>query len=332
MRRTTLLPVLLCATLAIFLGIAPVRVTADDETGKPAPARVAFQCDDAQGQMQILIDGKTVAVYRYGKDVDLPHYFPLYSPSGKPLTIQQTDPYPHHRSLWFADTVQLAGQRKASFYNALYSKDKKDPKAPYRDQIRHVEFVPGKVAGNQGEIGMKLLWVIDQQTPVLDEQRQLRVVALDQGQYLLDMQFTVIAAYGNVQFLSDQAHYAWPYVRMNPEFSVQKGGTMTNSEGGVNQAGTHNKPAYWIDYSNRVGGATEGMAFFLYDHKQPAPLWLTRDYGTFGPRRPNPQNGKPFVLKKGESLKQHVGILVHSGDVKAGQVEERYQQYADGKL
>jgi hypothetical protein len=307
-------------------------LTAAALTAAESAARVELKHNEPRGQLQVLVDGKEAVVYQYGANVDMPHYYPVRSPSGRLLTVQQTEPYPHHRSLWFADTVQLAGQRKASFYNALYSKDKKDPKAPYRDQIRHVEFVPGKVAGNQGEIGMKLLWVIDQQTPVLDEQRQLRVVALDQGQYLLDMQFTVIAAYGNVQFLSDQAHYAWPYVRMNPEFSVQKGGTMTNSEGGVNQAGTHNKRAYWIDYSNKVGGATEGMAFFLYDRSQPAPLWLTRDYGTFGPRRPNPQNGKPFVLKKGESLKQRVGILVHSGDVKAGQVEKHYQQYADGKL
>ena len=39
-----------------------------------------------------------------------------------------------------------------------------------------------------------------------------------------------------------------------------------------------------------------------------------------------------FVLKKGESLKQHVGILVHSGNAKTGRVAERYQQFIAGKF
>jgi len=265
--------------------------------------------------------------------VDLPHFFPVRSPSGKPLTVQQTDPYPHHRSVWFADTVQLAGARKASFYNALYSRaDRKDPKSPLGDQIRQVCFSIGPAKGNQAQVGMKLVWVIDQKTPVLDEDRQMRVVALGEGQYLLDLKFTVSAAYGDVTFLSDAAHYAWPYVRMSPEFSVQKGGTMTNSEGGVNQKETNGKPAHWVDYTNTVGGVTEGLAIFSHLANGYPHLWLTRDYGTFGPRRPDPRNGKPFVLKKGESMSQRVGILVHAGDVQSGRVAERYRQYVEGKL
>jgi hypothetical protein len=39
-----------------------------------------------------------------------------------------------------------------------------------------------------------------------------------------------------------------------------------------------------------------------------------------------------FVLKEGESLQQHVGILVHSADATTGRVAERYQQFIAGKL
>ncbi len=52
----------------------------------------------------------------------------------------------------------------------------------------------------------------------------------------------------------------------------------------------------------------------------------------FGPRRVEARNGKPFTLKQGESLTQHVGILIHSGDVTTGRVKERYRQYSEGKL
>ena len=81
---------------------------------------------------------------------------------------------------------------------------------------------------------------------LLDERRDMRVVALGEGEYFLDITFTLTAAHGDVAFVSDSTHYAWPYIRMNPQFSVQGGGTMTNSEGGVNQKDTHNRVARWI--------------------------------------------------------------------------------------
>jgi len=314
--------------------LAAVQLAAAAEPSRASsPARIAIQRDDDRGELKIVLDGKEALVYQYGKEVDLPHYYPVRSPSGKPLTIQQTEPYPHHRSFWFADTVQLAGQRKASFYNALYScADRKDPKSPFRDRIRNVEIVPGENQGNQAEISMKLVWEIDQKTPVIDEARKMRIVALGGGEYLLDITFTVTASYGDVTFLSDTAHYAWPYVRICPEFSVQKGGAIANSEGGVNQAGTNGKPARWVDYSSTVDGATEGLAIFCPPDGDSPVSWLTRDYGTFGPRRADPQNGKPFTVPKGESLQRRVGILVHSGDVQGGRVAERYAEFVEGKL
>jgi hypothetical protein len=296
-------------------------------------ARIEFNRDDAQGKMQVLIDGQEALVYCYGEGVDLPHYFPVRSPSGQSMTVQQTEPYPHHRSVWFADTVQLAGQRKVSFYNAFYSQvDPKDPKSPFRDRIRQVEFLLGKNEGNQAEIALRLLWEMDLQVPVLDELRQTRIVALGQGEYFVDLKFTLTASYGDVGFVSDGVHYAWPYVRMSPEFSVQKGGTITNSAGGVNQAGTNGKEARWADYSNTVAGQTEGLALFSHPDNPYPHQWVTRDYGCFGPRRADDRSGQPFTLKQGESLAQRVGILVHRGDVQSGRVAERYQRYVEGKL
>lgn len=315
-------------TWANFLAIALVAATGL----AAAESKIELKSDDAQGQLQILLDGKPAAVYRY-VGVDLPHFFPLNSPSGKLLTIDKTDPYPHHRSLWFADTVVLEGHRQASFYNGLYSQvDRKDPKSPYRDHVRHVEFSDIKSSGSHAEYGEKLLWEMDLNVPVLDEVRHVKIAALGDGQYFLDFSFTLTASYGDVKFASDVAHYAWPYVRMHPQFSVDKGGTMTSSTGAVNQKATHNQRAWWIDYSSTIEGATEGLAFFTHSQEEPAPTWLTRDYGTFGPRRPDAQNGKPFTVKKGDCLKQRVGILVHRGDVKEARVAERYQQYLDGKL
>jgi hypothetical protein len=52
----------------------------------------------------------------------------------------------------------------------------------------------------------------------------------------------------------------------------------------ASQEATNMKTSCWIDYSNTVGGVTEGVAMFQWpDGKE--HRWLTREYGTFGPRR-----------------------------------------------
>jgi hypothetical protein len=316
------------------LGAVPSATVGSAEAAQPAPsARVQFAHRGDQGQLQVIIDGREAVVYQFGEAVDLPHFYPLRSPSGKLLTVQQTDPYPHHRSVWFADTVQLAGQKKVSFYNALYSRvDREDPRSPFRDHVRHVEFRDESATGQQAEISAKLVWETNWTTPLLDELRHMRIVSLGDGQYFVDLTFTLTASYGEVTFVSDAVHYAWPYVRVHPQFSGQQGGTIVNSEGGRGQAGTNNQVARWIDYFNTVDGVTEGLAIFSHSDNTHPHRWLTREYGTFGPRREDARSGKPFVLKKGESLKQRVGLLVHGGDTKAGQVAQRYDQYVQGKL
>jgi len=314
----------------LMLGVMPGAALAEDAAAK-APA-VEFKRDDAQGRMQVLVEGKEAFVYLYGKDLDLPHFYPVRSPSGRSMTVQRADPYPHHRSFWFADTVQLAGQRKASFYNAWYSrKNPKDPASPFKDRIRHIGFLPDRVEGARAETGATLVWEMDETIPVIDERRTMRVVSLGNGEYLVDLTFTVTASHGDVTFASDAVHYAWPYIRLDAAFAPKGGGKLVNSEGGEGQKGTCDKTARWVDYTSGGEGhapsIVEGLALFVHPDSGPPAKWLTRDYGTFGPRRPDARSGKPFVLKKGESLRQRVGVLVHRGDAQAGAVEERYRRY-----
>jgi hypothetical protein len=248
--------------------------------------------------------------------------------------VQHPNPYPHHRSVWVADTVQLAGHPPTSFFMSLNSKDKKNPQAGFRDRVRHEKFVTQIAADDVAVIEEELLWEAEYgKVPVLDEDRALIFSPEEDGQkgeYELILTFGLTATYGDVKFLSDRTHYAWPYIRMAPAFSMDHGGTITSSAGvvrneDIDAKGMYAKRANWVDYSNTVNGVTEGVAIFSED-KEP-PRWFTRSYGTFGPRRPDQRSGVPFTLKKGDSLEQTVDILVHSGDVRSGRVAERYQQY-----
>lgn len=320
------------------LGLAgAVLFTACQQTVShpPARSRVEFARDDARGRLEVRIGGRPAFTCVYSEDWDLPHLYPIFSPSGQPMTVQKAEPYPHHRSFWFADTVQRAGHREASFYNAWYSGagGPKDPHPPFRDRIRHDRFLLVQPGSGAGRLRWRLIWEMDHgQTPVLEETRDMRVVALEDGQYFLDVTFTVTAAFGPVTFRSDAVHYAWPYVRMNNRFNTNGQGRLVNSEGGIGQAGTHDRPARWVDFSRTGVPDAEGLALFSHPSNPHPHTWLTRDYGTFGPRREAARNGRPFTLPQGASLSTRVGVLVHRGDAQTGRVDDWYRAWCEGRL
>lgn len=314
--------------MAIIAAAPPAAAQGDDK------ARFALAQDDTAGQLQIGIDGREAVVYQYAAHWDMPHFYPLRSPSGQLLTVQKTEPYPHHRSVWFADTVQLSGQRSVSFYNAIRSPraDPQDPRSPHRDRIRHVALGPPSIEGRELRLDIQLVWEMDFDVPVLDERREVRLVALGDGEYLLDLTFIVTASHGDVTFVSDWSHYAWPYVRMHPQFSEQNGGRMVNSVGGVGEAEVMGVNALWVDYANTVEEKTEGLAIFSHSDNDHPHKWFNRGYGTFGPRRNDARSGVRFVLEQDNSLQRRVGLLVHRGDVQGGRVAERYRQYVANEL
>jgi hypothetical protein len=299
-----------------------------------APGTVLTVVEDADRE-QVTVDvrlaGHEAFRVEHSRRFAIPHLFPLLSPTGRPLLVQQTDPYPHHRSLWIADRIQLEDGPVTDFYHAHTNlKDPGRPELGYHSLIRHESFSEFDVDEQRAGFTARLTWIIGGQGPALDDTREFRVRDLGHGEYLIDLSWRLTANYGKVTFKSDWVHYAWPYLRMDPSFSGESGGRIEDDRGRTGQNATNGETARWIDYSNRVEGVTEGVAVFLprdgYDRK-----WLTREYGTFGPRRKDALSGTGFSLAVGESLAGRVGILVHSGDAKTGRVAERYAEYVGAR-
>jgi hypothetical protein len=248
------------------------------------------------------------------------------------MLVEKTEPYPHHRSFWFADTIRLDDGRDVSIYNALYSgRENEDGsyEPPFLDRVCHLSFPRLESGPGRAVIDTELVWEMDEGRPVLDEKRHLEITALSGGEYFLDATFTLFASYGDVHFVSDDTHYAWPYLRLETRWSGDNGGRITADNGAVGEEATTMKVARWMDYSNTVDGETAGIAFFQWPDGK-AHRWLTREYGCFGPRRPDERSGRPFTLTKGESISQRVGILVHRGDVISGNVSGRFERYVGG--
>lgn len=313
----------------LFVVLTVIFLSGNGLSAQTGDQQIQLRHEQGRNRLRILIGDAEKLVYRYGPDVDLVHFYPVRSPSGRSMTVQQTDPFPHHRSFWFADEVRLEEGDPVHFYNALYSKvEEGERKGQFQHRIRHQEFDRMKLSGSRLQLNARLVWEQQFEEPVLDEHRNIRLHALGAGEYLLDITFTVQASYGDVTFVSDKTHYAWPYIRMNERFNVKNGGgTITNSSGGVNKSGTNMKPAKWVDYSAPVDGQHEGLAMFSHPDNPQPHRWLTRDYGCFGPRRIDRRSGSAFTLEKGETLSRRVGIYVHRGDVASGQVKAMYHKY-----
>ena len=298
---------------------------------RPASAEIGLLRDDLAGQLTITLDGREIVAYQYSDKYALPHYWPLRSPSGKLLTSQHPDPFPHHRSLWIADRVQAAGAPSVDFYHCWKNyRDAEQPKSGFRHFIRHQQFRVVKTDGKSATVVATLQWIVNDDQPILDETRTLHLVALDQGDYRLDLTWKLKASFGDVKFQSDKVHYAWPYVRIHPQFSGQQGGTIQNDLGQTGQAETNGKPAQWVDYSNTVDGVTEGLAVFVDSSAGPRE-WLTREYGTFGPRRVAELSGTQFTLRSGDTLRGQAAILIHRGNVTSGNVARHYQAYQESQ-
>jgi len=295
-----------------------------------AEPKVTLLEDAEADTLAVKIDGKQAFVYQYGTKWAIPHLYPVHSPSGKLLTLQKAvrpEKFPHHRSLWIVDKVKMGSLPEVDFYHEWKNLvDKKKPELGHKHFIKQVKFTEKKAAGKSAVIGAELQWLVNKTQPVLDEKRTMTVTALGGGEYLIDMQWSLTAAYGDVHFRSDWVHYAWPYLRMHKQFNGDSGGTITADTGDTGQDATNGKYYKWIDYSNTVDSVTEGLAVFVYPDGE-KHRWLTRNYGTFGPKRPDRYSGK-FTLKKGKTLVGRVGILIHKGDVKTANVAMHYQQYA----
>ncbi len=117
-------------------------------------------------------------------------------------------------------------------------------------------------------------------------------------------------------------------VRMAKSIGVRDGGgTIRNSEGGVNEAGCFRKPARWVDYSGPVApGATNGIA--LFDHptnpRHPSPFHV-RDDGWMGVCL---TLSGPLTVSNQAPLHLRYGLWIHDGLPPVEAIEAEWRRFA----
>jgi hypothetical protein len=296
----------------MILLAALVATLACQEGGKTP---FAFEADGKAEELRVLHEGRLLGAYRHASGLKKVCWFPVIGPSGKSITPEAPADHPHH----------------TGFFVAAEINDQLFWQGTTRDRIRHVRFVRTEADASRATVETECVW----ETPagegfraMIDDRRTVTFVPLGGGELFLDWTISLGAREDLV--IRKTTHTGLPQCRVTPSMSVKNGGRITNSRGGIDEKGTHGKPAEWCDYSGPNGDGVEGVAMFSHPEFSPQhpPPWFTRDYG---PMSPSPwlfsTDEAVRKIPRGGVLDLRWGILVHKGTADEGRVARRYALY-----
>lgn len=264
-------------------------------------------------QIAFEIAGTEAARYRYSEA--RPYVFPFMGPAGQRLTRMghphDPDGHGHHRSIW----VGHRDVNGANFWEASEA------------GIKHEGIEALTDGARAASVAVRLTWHDTGGEALLDERRAMTVRALPDNERYLDIVLTFAPAVGSVRF--GETPFGFLGVRVAKTMGVKDGGgTILNSEGGVDEAGVFWKPARWVDYSGPVTPA-ERNGIALFDHPS-NPRFPTRfhvrDDGWMGAAFTQSES---FTLAKGETLTLRYRLYAHGGDATAETIGKHWQRFAE---
>lgn len=260
----------------------------------------------------VTVEGELFTCYKFGKTQKYPYFWPVNGPaSGKSVTTETSEPYPHHHSLFFGCDRVNGGN---------YWQDVND-----RGQI----FSQGPKIAESGRQRVvftdECLWKQPGAEPIIRDRRRITITAPSKEIRTIDFDIT-IEPLTDVTIL--KTNHALFSARVVPELSVKSGGTLVNAEGKRGEKGTWGANSAWCDYYGTRDGATEGIAIFDNPYNRWFPCkWFTRDYGFFSPTPMNWLEGGKFQLPKEKKLKLQYQVVVHVGDTQKARIEELFKLY-----
>jgi len=267
----------------------------------------------------VSIDGKLFMCYKFPDSQKYPYFWPVNGPlSGKSITTETSDPYPHHHSLFFGcDRVN-----EANFWQDVNA----------RGQILSQGPKIIEAAGERVVITDTCLWKQPDKEPVIEDTRRITICAPSEKLRFIDFKITITPLV-DIEIL--KTNHSLFSARVVPELSVQSGGTLVNAEGDSSEKGTFGVASPWCDYSGTRNDLTEGIAI-LQNPKDPwyPSKWFTRDYGFFSPTQMYWLEGDKLNLARGEKQTLEYRVVVHAGNSKDANVAglfDEYKQYTNSK-
>jgi hypothetical protein len=232
--------------LAIISIILPINVNIFGQdappTPKPVPRLQVVPMPYYQASFQR--DGVEIARYYFAPDLNRPFVFPVIGPSGKSLTRMghphDPDSHSHHNSVWISHT-DVNG---IDFWSDIG-----------KGKIRHKRIIKIDDSNESSSIVTENEWVSADGKVLLSETRQVMVLLLENSEWLLIIDTELRAADKTITF--GKTPFGLLGVRTAKTIGVNDGGgTIRNSEGGVNEKEIFWKRAKWVDYSGPITSLT----------------------------------------------------------------------------
>ncbi len=265
-----------------------------------------------KNQVVVTVGGQVFTCYKFDTAQKYPYFWPVNGPaSGKSITTETSEPYPHHHSLFF-------GCDRVNGGNYWQEANERGQILSQRPKI--VEASGSRVVFT--DVG---LWKQPGKEPVIRDQRQIVITAPTESLRFIDFTIT-LEPLTDIRIL--KTNHSLFSARVVPELAVTAGGTLVNAEGKTGEKGTFGIASPWCDYYGTRAGVTEGIAILQHpsDRWYPAQ-WFTRDYGFFSPTPMNWLPGDKLEIPKGEKLTLNYRVVVHSGDTQRAGIPALFDAY-----
>jgi hypothetical protein len=320
---------MISATLLVGLGIlAQADSPAAAPAAQPVPRMQVLPLPRDEASVER--EGQEISRYYFGRDLFRPFLYPLIGPSGKSLTRmghpRDANGHSHHNSVWISHH-DVGG---VGFWNDASSS---------KGRIVHKRVVRYEDTEEEALIEVVNAWVDDEGrgNTLLEEQRTMRFRPGERRQWLLVLDVVLSAPKEPV--ILGKTPFGLIGVRMAKTIGVHDGGgTIRNSEGGVNEAGVFWKPARWCDYSGPIAinapdlrdrerpDSTAGIT--LMDHPinpNHPTVFHVRDDGWMGASL---TFDAPRTIEPGTPLNLRYGLWVHGGVPPADRIEAEFAGFA----
>jgi hypothetical protein len=295
---------LFTTTLALF-GTSAGAAVAQTQGGK-------IEAKMEKNQAVVTIGGQVFTCYKFDATQKYPYFWPVNGPaSGKSITTETSEPYPHHHSLFFGCDRVNGGN---------YWQEANERGQIISERPKIVEASGSRVVFT--DVG---LWKQPDKAPIIRDQRQIVITAPSESLRLIDFTVT-LEPLTDIRIL--KTNHSLFSARVVPELAVTAGGTLINAESKTSEKGTFGVASPWCDYYGTRAGVTEGIAILQHpsDRWYPAK-WFTRDYGFFSPTPMNWLEGDKLDIPKGEKVTLSYRVVVHSGDTQKAGIPALFDAY-----
>jgi len=296
--------------LIVFLLIAAVWSTS--VTAQVGGARQQVTAKLEKDKIAVTVDGKLFTCYKFAASQKYPYFWPVNGPaSGKSITTETSQPYPHHHSLFFGCDRVNGGN---------YWQESNE-----RGQIVSQGPKLIKASGDRVIFTDECFWQQPGGKPIILDRRRVVITAPNEGVRFIDFEISLEPLTDILILKSNHALFS---ARLAGELSVKSGGTLVNAEGKTGEKGTWGVASPWCDYSGTRNGVTEGIAILQHPRNRWFPAkWFTRDYGFFSPTPMNWLKDGRLELARGETLTLRYRVVVHTGNARSADIEGIFKQY-----